>query len=240
MCEMEASSSARFITLTYDDENLPRSFNGLPTLKSRDFQHFMMRLRTHINTHIKNKKDRPKIKYYACGEYGSHTERPHYHAIVFNLPDYMLDNSSVIQDIWSNGHISSYPVKPGAIFYVVKYMMKELRYSERDELDDRQEEKSLMSKGLGKSYVTKNRKEYYKRNLLPYLIKEGGEKQAMPRYIKNLIYNQKELKILQRKAIRHLESIDTLDKFDSYAHEIDWKKVQFQINDKQARERAQI
>ena len=85
------------ITLTYNDEHLPKS-KGIDaktgevyessTLNHRDVQLFMKRLR-------KKFKD---VRMFGCGEYGSHeeyvdtkgkvrkgTERPHYHIILFNI-----------------------------------------------------------------------------------------------------------------------------------------------------------
>lgn len=89
MLEITQWNEACFITLTYDDENLPAG-NGL---NYDDLQKFWKRLRKYYG---KEKK----IKYYACGEYGDNDEqiwygnytqdgkylgRPHYHAIVFGL-----------------------------------------------------------------------------------------------------------------------------------------------------------
>lgn len=86
------------ITLTYDDEHLPRSQGINPetgevyessTLVHKDVADFMKRLR---------KRYGAGIKYFMCGEYGSDkeytdhygntrkgTERPHYHIILFNM-----------------------------------------------------------------------------------------------------------------------------------------------------------
>lgn len=84
-----------FITLTYDDEHLPPAFPVDPatgeilsvhaTLVKSDLQKFFKRLRF-------NSKQR--IRYYACGEYGTQTYRPHYHAIIFGLH---LDDLKVIK-----------------------------------------------------------------------------------------------------------------------------------------------
>lgn len=87
------------ITLTYDDENVPRSKGVDPktgeiydslTLPDHEEEigKFMKRLR---------KKMGNGVRFYGCGEYGSHdeyvdshgnvrkgTERPHYHIILFN------------------------------------------------------------------------------------------------------------------------------------------------------------
>jgi len=60
-----------FITLTYEDKKLPPHLN----LVKSDVQKFIKRLRKSIEP--------KKISYFAVGEYGSKTERPHYHIIIF-------------------------------------------------------------------------------------------------------------------------------------------------------------
>lgn len=86
MLELQYHDSAYFVTLTYDDFHVPVSYypdpetgEALPslTLRKRDFQLFMKRLR----------KAHPddNIRFFMSGEYGSETFRPHYHAIIFGL-----------------------------------------------------------------------------------------------------------------------------------------------------------
>lgn len=86
LLELQQHNSAYFVTLTYDDAHVPMSAYGHPvtgeaqpvlTLCKRDFQLFMKRLRKRIAPQ--------GIRYFACGEYGSKTFRPHYHAIIFGL-----------------------------------------------------------------------------------------------------------------------------------------------------------
>lgn len=72
-CHEESS----FFTFTYNDENLPFTETGLPTLDSRQFQLFMKRLRKALPF---------SIRFYAAGEYGTKSRRPHYHAVFFGLP----------------------------------------------------------------------------------------------------------------------------------------------------------
>lgn len=79
-----------FITLTYDDKYLPRTAVGygeeitedtptpLATLSIRDYQLFLKRLRKALSP--------VKIRYFAAGEYGDETQRPHYHLVVFGFP----------------------------------------------------------------------------------------------------------------------------------------------------------
>lgn len=71
-CVMEASlhDANSFITLTYDNDHVPSDMS----LRPKDLQDFFKRLRKRIGV---------PIRYFACGEYGEHTQRPHYHAIIF-------------------------------------------------------------------------------------------------------------------------------------------------------------
>lgn len=67
--ESYCRESAWFCTLTYDEENLPE--NG--SLAPEDLRLFHRSMR-------KRFKD---YSYYAVGEYGEETDRPHYHAVLF-------------------------------------------------------------------------------------------------------------------------------------------------------------
>lgn len=105
-CLLEAQywESTLFVTLTYNDKHLP--FNGLnPTLRKKDFQDFMKRLRKKLDY---------KVSFFASGEYGGRSKRPHYHAIIFglSLPDmqvhkvkksYNLYTSKFLEDVWGKG-----------------------------------------------------------------------------------------------------------------------------------------
>lgn len=76
-----------FFTITYDDLHLPLGgvadpetgeFVGTnPTLSVRDTQLFLKRVRRAFPDDT--------VRFYLCGEYGSQTFRPHYHAIIFGL-----------------------------------------------------------------------------------------------------------------------------------------------------------
>ena len=71
-CVLEAKMHDEncFITLTYNDENLPKDYG----LCKEDLTLFFKRLR---------KNTGEKIRYYAAGEYGDLYGRPHYHACLF-------------------------------------------------------------------------------------------------------------------------------------------------------------
>lgn len=199
--ELKVSTSAVFLTLTYSDEHLPRSFNGFPTLEKKDFQKFLKKLRRRLDALDVDHK----IRYFACGEYGARFHRPHYHAIMFNLPKPMSERSELIEVIWSKGRTQIDPVNDGSIKYVVGYVHKPFVPLEgHEDIDDREPHFQLMSKGLGKNFLTDAQVKYQKSKLNPYLVVQDGQKMAMPRYYKDKIFSDKEKEILSRKAREHL------------------------------------
>ncbi len=116
--EAISAISSIFVTLTYDDEHLPLK-NGFPTLNKRDCQLFLKRLRKQFPNH--------HIKYFLCGEYGITTARPHYHAIIFDLPlcgNFLEYYRIELLKIWSLGHITADKVNINRIGYVSKYILK--------------------------------------------------------------------------------------------------------------------
>ena len=72
------STCTYFFTLTYDDDHIPGDYQ----LHKKDLQDFIQKLRDNY------RKDFgiTGIRYYACGEYGGNTGRPHFHIVFFNLP----------------------------------------------------------------------------------------------------------------------------------------------------------
>lgn len=132
--ELEESKKALFITLTYRNEDLPIADNGDPTLCKRDVTLWLKRLRKHLS-----RKD-IRIRYYLAGEYGTKTQRPHYHAILFgvsvnDIPDlsyrgsnvelgYSTYSSQTWADLWSHGHILLTEVTAKTCNYVARYVLK--------------------------------------------------------------------------------------------------------------------
>lgn len=111
-CEGRCWKNKTFITLTYNNESLPKDRK----LHRIDIQKFWKRLRYHTYKHTKDepfgrfenlemeelphnelhemfdrnykRKNKKPIRYINCGEYGPKTKRPHYHAVIFNFkPD---------------------------------------------------------------------------------------------------------------------------------------------------------
>lgn len=180
--EEEVSVSSFFVTLTYDTENVPISANGFMTLHKPDVQKFFKRLRK------KMPKNAPKISYYVAGEYGSKRGRPHYHAIIFNASE------KSIQDSWLAGSVDIGFVSGASVAYTLKYINKG-RVVPAHAKDDRIPEFALMSKGLGKSYLTPATVKHHKRDLKKaYIVVDDGVRIPIPRYYKDKIYTEDERK----------------------------------------------
>lgn len=167
-CVQEASlyKQNSFITLTYNDETVPADYS----LKKRDWQLFMKRLRKAY--------PEKKIRFFACGEYGEHTFRPHYHAILFNhqFDDreritketengiVTLYQSPKLNEIWGKGYASSGDMTFESAAYVARYCLKKINGPEADaHYFGREPEFSLMSRmpGIGANWLKKFRKDVY-------------------------------------------------------------------------------
>lgn len=166
-----------FVTLTYDDDNLKGSGNGLPNLVKKDLVDFFKRLR--YNTNCKT------IKYYACGEYGGQTLRPHYHGILFDA------TNDAVTKAWTAGSAHFGEANARTMSYVTKYICKPKTVG-LSELDDRQAEFALMSKGMGLNYLDSKTVKYHQEGQFSFITLPGGIKQPLPRYFRDKIFTEAE------------------------------------------------
>lgn len=116
-------SPSWFVTLTYDDKSLPES----GALCSEDFRNFVRRLRRRVG----------RFGYFGCGEYGSYSKRPHYHAVLFGVD--FLDRSIFryagsgpvwrspsLEAAWDLGISEFGTVTEASASYVAGYVTKKL------------------------------------------------------------------------------------------------------------------
>lgn len=128
--ESRCHEDSCFITLTYDEDKMPRLFPGGPgTLVKNDFQKFMKRLRKRLSPR--------KVRYYMCGEYGENTQRPHYHACIFGFDpedqeffsvgsDYQVNTSKMLSDTWGLGFVTVGALTFQSAAYVARYVLKKI------------------------------------------------------------------------------------------------------------------
>jgi len=221
-CVHEASlhENNSFITLTYDDEHLPKN----RSLEVRVFQLFMKRLRKRFGS---------EIRFYACGEYGDVNGRPHYHACLFNH-DFQdkklwkpgkdrsqnLYRSASLEKLWPNGYSSIGQVTFQSAAYVARYIMKKLngpkgggRYTFKDPAGVSHPllpEFTVMSRrpGIGKRWLDQYATDVYPGDF----VIMSGKRNRSPRYYdtefeKEFPDEYKKLKLERKKrAIKHAEN----------------------------------
>lgn len=194
--ELDAGNS--FITLTYNDDNIPHIW----TLNHKHFQDFMKRLRKYFAPQ--------KIMFYMAGEYGDkcphipiyssstvqdcdrcNVGRPHYHAILFNCSfDDLLPvgqtngvthySSPLLESIWGLGHVQVGDVTFESCAYVARYITKKItgpraddhymRVGDYGDCDWVEPEYSSMSRGARKGArgIGAEWYEQFKKDLWPY------------------------------------------------------------------------
>lgn len=172
--ELRAHSYSSFVTLTYANNELT-FVNGVSQLVLEDLQKFFKRLRKHGY----------KFRYYACGEYGSHTYRPHYHIIFFGLiPEQELTRT------WSKGLVHVGQVSPASIAYCCKYLINSKGTYMRT---GRCAPFSTQSRrpGLGSNYLTPAVIAWHKSGHKSY-AQRGSVKIHLPRYYRDRIFSKRE------------------------------------------------
>lgn len=171
-CIHEASLHKKncWITLTFNEEALEKRKTN--SLRKRDFQLFMKRLRKIAKT---------KIRYYQCGEYGEQNGRPHYHACIFgyDFDDKINNRSLTLKKIWPHGHHYIGQLNFETAAYTARYIIKK-NYGESakkhyekvntktGEIENILPEYTTMSRrpGIGNQWLTKYKKDIYPKDSL--------------------------------------------------------------------------
>lgn len=206
-CALEAKQWPEnyFVTLTYDPEHVPirehaqfdpdtgevMEHNAVMTLRPTDLQKFIKRLRTNFMREYGH----TGIRFFACGEYGSQNDRPHYHLILFNCPfeDLKLDHvqdgfayfrSAMLEKTWPYGMsiVTEFTYQTAA--YVARYMLKKHKGRDRDYYDRKgiEPEFTRCSRrpGLGREYYETHKGEMYDWDNLFLSIGDGKVLQTTP------------------------------------------------------------
>lgn len=162
MHESQMHKENCFVTLTYDDEHLP----PLASLRYRDFQLFLKRARKRLG----------KFRYFAGGEYGEQTNRPHYHACLFGIdfPDRLyfkttgsgekIYTSELLSLLWPHGHSSIGTLTFESAAYVARYCLKKVNGDGAEfHYNGREPEMGHMSlkPGIGETWFRKYHSDVY-------------------------------------------------------------------------------
>lgn len=218
-CQNESKywKNTAFITLTYDEKHIPvvdkttgEIYRGFrhpkeyylnnkryenSTLYKPDMQKFLKRLRKYAKEHGLEENPEKGLKVFYCGEYGSKTQRAHYHLLIYGLiiPDLYVwkrmkgieyDRSTIIEKEWGMGNVIIGALNYKTCAYVAKYVMKKwtgpdkmAKYKE----DGRSPEFTQMSlkPAIGQKYWEEHRKSIYKYDSV---LIEGGKTVKPPKY----------------------------------------------------------
>lgn len=156
-----------FLTLTYDEKNLPPLFtyvNGERKLTCKlEFTKFLKRLRKHTKTNL---------RYIVSHEFGTENQRVHHHAIIFGWNpsnQKLLSNNSgnplfrsvELEKLWKFGYSSIGTANEKTAYYIASYALKGKTHSVTDpqtgEIVTLKDSMNVSTKpGIGLNFLTAN------------------------------------------------------------------------------------
>lgn len=218
MAECQLHDHNYFVTLTYDNEHVPKDGQ----LQKRDLQNFFKRLRKFRS-----------FRYLACGEYGDRFGRPHYHVCMFGLDihdlkvyqqgEYTLFTSAFLSHVWGKGFVQVGDLNYSTASYITRYVLKK-----RGQWTEEKKPFYLMSRrpGIGAEWFEKNIHDG--RYVLPK--GDGGIVLCgLPHYlrIKNGIEAGNSAVMLERELSRmHVSDFGSLDDYRDFKEFVDYHPLQ--------------
>lgn len=166
-----------FVTLTYAPAHLPAGATVVP----RHLKLFLMRLRKAAGV---------PFRYFAVGEYGTKTGRPHYHLLLFSLGEVRL-----ISKCWPYGSVHIGTVTSASASYVTGYCTKAWTRKDDPRLKGRHPEFCRMSlkPGIGALAVPElaravrsgGSRYIAEKGDVPREVRIAGKKMDIGRYLAN-------------------------------------------------------
>lgn len=150
MLEAAQYENNAFVTLTYSDENLPEG----GTLVPKHLRDFLNRLRGRVAPE--------RFRFFAVGEYGDASERPHYHVAIFNFGSCQYgqsrysrfkarccDRCELVRETWGLGQVHLGTLEDDSAGYMAGYVTKKMTMPDDPRLKGRHPEFSRMSNQNG-------------------------------------------------------------------------------------------
>lgn len=126
LLEAKKHEANSFVTLTYSEDHEPAD----RSVSVRDLQLFCKRLRRRVG----------KFRYFAVGEYGDTTQRPHYHLACFGASD-----AVAVDESWGRGFTYTGDLTPQSVAYIAGYVTKKMTHADDPRLEGRAPEFARMS-----------------------------------------------------------------------------------------------
>jgi len=189
MLEAAQYEDNTFATLTYSDESLPHD----GSVSTREIQLFIKRLRDRYPV---------KFRYFAVGEYGEETGRPHYHLALFGFKSCLYGvtrkratccvSCELVSKSWGQGHILLGELTKDAAQYIAGYTTKKWTSPNCSHLKGRKPEFARMSLrpgiGLGMMHdlasVLMTHKLDERMIDVPTTLQHGTQKWPLNRYLR--------------------------------------------------------
>lgn len=190
-----------FVTLSYDDEHLPLDGSVCP----RDLQLWLKRLRKTLADarEFDDENGQPRrIRFFAVGEYGDNSFRPHYHAALFNFPNCNYGQSqyssrrsrccawcNLVADTWKKGNVYLGTLEPSSAGYISGYVTKKMTGAGDARLQGRYPEFARMSlrPGIGGDAMHELADVVLQYNLdkedVPSALRHGSKEKPLGRYL---------------------------------------------------------
>lgn len=175
-----------FVTLTYNEEHVPKDGN----LNKRHGQQFVQSVRERIHPR--------KLRYYLVGEYGDKSWRPHFHLVLFGVSP---TEEELIRQCWKKGFVLVGTAEAASMQYVAGYVVKKMTNPKDPRLAGRIPEFACMSlrPGIGYGIVERLKKSYSTIGGVKALQQEGwiadqvrvlGYKYPLGRYLKEQLLKE--------------------------------------------------
>lgn len=212
MLEASLYSANAFLTLTYDDQNLKTSSGAsvpvggqtdlLPSLQPVELRNWLKRFRREIAPLL--------IRFYAVGEYGDETGRPHYHVALFNAGPCARGRTlrrpgsgrplwheccvfcRTVGATWGHGDVDVGVLETSSAQYICGYVTKKMTAKDDSRLSGRYPEFSRMSRmpGIGVGAMHEVASQFMKFNLeereadVPSALRHGNRLMPLGRHLR--------------------------------------------------------
>lgn len=196
MLEAFQHERSSFVTLTYSPEYVPSD----GSLQPKDLQRWLKRLRKRCSPRL--------IRFFAVGEYGDRSNRPHYHAAVFGLGGCeggrrvgglcQCVNCSVVRETWPFGHVLVGELTIKSAQYITGYVAKKMTRPDDVRLDGRCPEFARMSlrPGIGAGVIPDVASVMMQWKLeekccdVPVAMRHGSSELPLGKYLRRLLRKQ--------------------------------------------------
>lgn len=194
MLEMHQHSESSFVTLTYNDGHKPLDGSLVP----KDLQDWLKRIRKDVEP--------LPLRFFAVGEYGEVSRRPHYHVALFGYPNCLRGQTETrrlrcctwcdrLSDTWNKGGILSGQLTEQSAQYIVGYVVKKMTRVDDPRLEGLHPEFARMSlrPGIGAYFAKNIAASMQKFNLdyseadAPSALRHGKRILPLGRYIKGKV-----------------------------------------------------